>query len=150
MNDEQRKKFLDQLESTRNYASKNRRDPARIPRLLNLLREVWSVDADARLGQILVNATTLAHQSIGRDTSWSNSETFYVEDDLVEVALEKLVGSRPEQPNQKIVINTRIGGFSLTRAAFLRLRELGCIEALDEPDYGEPWGHGSEGYGFWA
>lgn len=39
----------------------------------------------------------------------------------------------------KVVINNRYGGFSLSRKAFLRLRELGEKTALSEPDYGEGW-----------
>ena len=44
---------------------------------------------------------------------------------------------------QEIVINRCYGGFSLSRKAFLRLRELQQKDALDEPDWGEPWGDGS-------
>ena len=44
---------------------------------------------------------------------------------------------------QEIVINRCYGGFSLSRKAFLRLRELGQKDALEEPDWGEPWGDGS-------
>ena len=44
---------------------------------------------------------------------------------------------------QEIVINRCYGGFSLSRKAFLRLRELGQKDALGEPDWGEPWGAGS-------
>ena len=43
----------------------------------------------------------------------------------------------------KIVINADYGGFSLSRKAFLRLRELGQKDALEEPDYGEKWSDGS-------
>ena len=43
----------------------------------------------------------------------------------------------------KVVINACYGGFSLSRAAFLRLRELGNEYALKEPDYGEYWSDGS-------
>jgi len=39
----------------------------------------------------------------------------------------------------KVVINTCFGGFSVSRAAFHRLRELGQKEAIDEPDIGEAW-----------
>lgn len=39
----------------------------------------------------------------------------------------------------RIVINCRYGGFSLSRKAFLLLRELGSTVALAEPDVGEPW-----------
>jgi hypothetical protein len=44
---------------------------------------------------------------------------------------------------REIVINVQHGGFSLSRAAWLRLRELGSKEALAEPDVGQPWGDGS-------
>ena len=39
-----------------------------------------------------------------------------------------------------VVINRCFGGFGLSRKAFLRLRELGCEYALEEPDIGEYWG----------
>ena len=39
----------------------------------------------------------------------------------------------------RIALCVTYGGFSLSRAAFLRLRELGCAVALAEPDVGEPW-----------
>jgi len=44
---------------------------------------------------------------------------------------------------RKIVINACYGGFSLSREAYLRLRELGHPEALAEPDVGEFWADGS-------
>lgn len=43
----------------------------------------------------------------------------------------------------KVVINTCHGGFSLSRAAFLRLRELGEETALNETDVGEYYDDGS-------
>lgn len=43
----------------------------------------------------------------------------------------------------KIVINDCFGGFGLSHKAFLWLRELGCKEALAEPDYDEKWCDGS-------
>jgi hypothetical protein len=39
----------------------------------------------------------------------------------------------------KVVINTCTGGFSLSHKAFLRLRELGQVQALDEHDAGAYW-----------
>ena len=44
---------------------------------------------------------------------------------------------------REIVVNRVYGGFSLSHAAFLRLQELGCKTALDEPDYGEYYSDGS-------
>ena len=41
------------------------------------------------------------------------------------------------------MINQAHGGFGLSRKAFLRLRELKCKEALEEPDIGEKWKDGS-------
>lgn len=38
---------------------------------------------------------------------------------------------------KKIVINTCYGGFSVSHTAFLRLRELGQQDALQEQDHGE-------------
>jgi hypothetical protein len=43
----------------------------------------------------------------------------------------------------KVVINMCYGGFGLSHAAFLRLRQLGCEAALAEPDFGEYWDDGS-------
>lgn len=43
----------------------------------------------------------------------------------------------------KVVINDCFGGFGLSRAAFLRLRELGSEVAKKEPDFGEKYSDGS-------
>lgn len=43
----------------------------------------------------------------------------------------------------KVVINGCFGGFSLSRAAYLRLREMKNPHALAEPDFGEYWSDGS-------
>lgn len=42
---------------------------------------------------------------------------------------------------KKVVLNSDYGGFSLSRAAFHRLRELGNPVALKEADYGEMDGY---------
>ena len=44
---------------------------------------------------------------------------------------------------RKIVINTSYGGFCLSHRAFLRLRDLGQWEALQEPDLGAYWPKGA-------
>jgi hypothetical protein len=44
---------------------------------------------------------------------------------------------------KKVVICDEHGGFSLSRAAFIKLRELGNEHALAEPDIGEMWPDGS-------
>lgn len=43
----------------------------------------------------------------------------------------------------KVVINRCYGGFSLSREAFLELRKMGNITALEEADIGENWKDGS-------
>jgi hypothetical protein len=43
----------------------------------------------------------------------------------------------------KVVINACFGGFGLSRAAFLRLREMGNESAKQEADIGEMWSDGS-------
>ena len=43
----------------------------------------------------------------------------------------------------KVVINKCHGGFGLSRAAFLKLREMGNADALEEPDIGEYFSDGS-------
>lgn len=43
----------------------------------------------------------------------------------------------------EVVINRCFGGFSLSRAAFLKLRAMNNKHALAEPDYGEMWDDGS-------
>ena len=47
------------------------------------------------------------------------------------------------ESKQEIVINSKFGGFSLSRDAFLELRKLGCETALNEPDNGEKYDDGS-------
>lgn len=42
----------------------------------------------------------------------------------------------------KVIINTRFGGFGLSRKALLALRKKGNQYALNEPDYGEYWDTG--------
>lgn len=43
----------------------------------------------------------------------------------------------------KVVINRCFGGFSISRRAFLQLREMGNQHAKAEADYGENWDDGS-------
>lgn len=58
------------------------RDPERIDRICDLLRDVWKLIPDWRLGQLIFNLT-------GRH------DCFYVEDDTLEKAL-KLLKESPE------------------------------------------------------
>ncbi len=61
------------------------RDPARIDRILNMLKRYWKTYPDLRLGQIVENA---AHA--GREPGGGQSDTFNVEDEVVERGLAKL------------------------------------------------------------
>lgn len=50
----------------------------------------------------------------------------------------------------KVVINVCFGGFGLSRAAFLRLREMGNAAAKEEPDFGEKYSDGSGPRQMWG
>lgn len=49
------------------------RNPDRIPRLLDLLKEIWTLDPDLRLGQILQ-----------WEAQGERMNLFYIEDDVME------------------------------------------------------------------
>ena len=55
------------------------RDPARIDRMLRLIREIWFVAPDLRLGQLLANASPEMERGL-----------FFHEDHDLEVGLERL------------------------------------------------------------
>ncbi len=57
------------------------RNPERIPIILEALRKVWEQSPDSRLGQLIANSA-----SIGE------AEIFYIEDDEMLKAIEKLSG----------------------------------------------------------
>ncbi len=52
------------------------RDPARIERMLSLVKKVWDSSPDLRLTQLIMNALAM------------NSDPYYVEDDKLEEALK--------------------------------------------------------------
>lgn len=56
------------------------RDPARIPVILDLIRQVWEESPDMRLGQLVVNVT-------------NEPNPFYVEDDVFTDALHEWIES---------------------------------------------------------
>ena len=62
------------------------RDPARIDRVLALLRAYWKRYPDLRLGQIVVNAAT---------GTWAGIDPFYMEDDALE---RRLAEAQEETP----------------------------------------------------
>lgn len=53
------------------------RDPARIPRILDLVREIWCKNPDLRLSQLIINALGVAF------------DPYYIEDDILEKALKE-------------------------------------------------------------
>jgi len=65
------------------------RDPARIPRMLDLLRQVWERSPDLRLGQIVSSATMAG--------GWGQNDPFYCEDDVTEKGLRKMAAPEKGQ-----------------------------------------------------
>ena len=68
------------------------RDPARIDRMLELLREVWTRSPDLRLGQLIVNAVR------PRDPC---PEVFSIEDTVLARRLERLLKETPASPGEE-------------------------------------------------
>lgn len=62
------------------------RDPARIDRILGKLRKVWYSAPDQRLAQLVFNC--IDSQGRGRDENGRPTDTFYIEDDVVESGLD--------------------------------------------------------------
>ena len=58
------------------------RDPARIDRIIGLLREAWHLVPDWRLTQLVINAA---------DVNETCSSMFHLEDDKLEGNLQKLI-----------------------------------------------------------
>jgi hypothetical protein len=69
------------------------RDPTRIDRMVELLREAWRRFPDQRLTQLVINAA---------DTKHNCGPVFYLEDTEMEKKLEALIKSRWEvvDPNK--------------------------------------------------
>lgn len=61
------------------------RDPKRIDRMIELLREAWHLNPDERLTQLVINAT---------DTRHDCGPVFYFEDDKMEQRHQKLIEGR--------------------------------------------------------
>ena len=68
------------------------RDPARIDRMLDLLREVWTRSPDLRLGQLIVNAVR-PHDPC--------PEVFSVEDTVLARRLERMLKQPPAPPDDE-------------------------------------------------
>ena len=63
------------------------RDPERIQRLLELVGFIWRHSPDLRLGQIVENAKAFS--------TAPETDTFYIEDDVIEDGLKKLAQLPP-------------------------------------------------------
>lgn len=61
------------------------RDPARVDRVIALLRRAWRSSPDLRLGQLIHHVARQAYPT---------SEIFHVEDDLIEIALHEFLQRR--------------------------------------------------------
>jgi uncharacterized protein YihD (DUF1040 family) len=61
------------------------RDPARIDRMIEKLRQHWHRNPDIRLGQLVVN--------LGRDQPMVS--TFHIDDDVIERAMDAARSMRP-------------------------------------------------------
>ena len=70
------------------------RDPARIPEMVEVLRELWQKHPDLRLGQLLVAA---ASQIKGRDPI-PPTPLFYIEDDPMLDGLLRSAEGPPSLP----------------------------------------------------
>jgi len=53
------------------------RDPARIEKILSVIREIWYRNPDLRLSQLIMNALGIAY------------DPYYIEDDDLLIALQK-------------------------------------------------------------
>ena len=58
------------------------RDPQRIDRMLELLREIWKLDTDLRLNQLIINAI---------ESPDSSGSLYYIEDDRMEKYLQSML-----------------------------------------------------------
>ena len=63
----------------------NPREPERIDRMIELLREAWHLFPDFRLTQLVINAS---------DTRHDCGPLFYLEDDKMEEKLQRLINGR--------------------------------------------------------
>jgi uncharacterized protein YihD (DUF1040 family) len=61
------------------------RDPKRIPKVLERIREIWERNPDLRLAQLVVNATKM----VGHEDA-SQSRIFNLEDDQLLKGIDKL------------------------------------------------------------
>jgi hypothetical protein len=63
------------------------RDPNRIPIILEVLRQAWTLMPDQRLGQLISNAQSAAR-------TFNSSDIFYLEDEYIVEGLKHLVNEK--------------------------------------------------------
>ena len=61
------------------------RDPKRIERILELVKQIWKKSPDQRLCQLIHNAVSM------EDVSWHGKDQFYASDEILEKGLYKLM-----------------------------------------------------------
>ena len=95
------KRLVDRMK--KRSAGRPGRDPKRIPVMLKALEEIWRMNTDMRLGQLIANATTHKHPS------FVCSEIFYIEDDEMLQYLEEMIiswraakATNPAKPEKKL------------------------------------------------
>ena len=71
------------------------RDPARIDRILNMLKAHWMSYPDQRLGQLLDNAIYDRRMNMGVSPDF---DLFNLEDDEVENALKRYLDAKSRKP----------------------------------------------------
>jgi hypothetical protein len=82
------------------------RDPERIDRMLELLREAWHLHPDSRLTQLIVNASDIHHDC---------GPVYYLEDTALEEKLKQLVAWSKKRKEDGLVIQSSEGRPPLQR-----------------------------------
>ena len=76
------------------------RDPARISRILEKLQTVWTMDTDARCGQLMFNIFWQMPETkrVTITAEWGNDailrtgvDPFFIEDEVVEAFLDRMI-----------------------------------------------------------
>jgi hypothetical protein len=70
------------------------RDPKRIPRILEKLRQLWEQSPDLRLGQLVENCKSFSELP--------GAPTFYLEDDEMEKGIDAFIGEHKELNETKL------------------------------------------------
>lgn len=99
------------------------RDPARIDRILEAVREVWTGHPDLRLGQILVNAI---------HPSRPCPQIFYAEDDVAERGLTS--ATQPAYQQGEVTLELSLNEAVTLIAFLLRFRDESQLTIEDEAE----------------